>query len=224
MKMRIAYMGMAGMLVVVALGCKKGSKDTDQVLANIAGEKITSGQFQESARMIFQDEKRAQDLLKDESAKDQRNQLLESLALQKAMVRFAKAEGLDKDPKAKLMLEQAQARVFFQLLVERRSTKVEPTEEQLRKQWDEIVAQQKAMGRDKGLPPYEQVRENLVARWKQQEQQKQEQLVSESLLKEVKQKYPITFAEGYKPAEPAGQSAPAGQPAGMPAGHPPTGK
>jgi len=104
-------------------------------------------------------------------------------------------------------LEQAQARVYFQLLMERRLTKPEPTEEQLKTLYDEALAQQKAAGREKGMPPFEAAKETLKGMWKQREQQKQEQTVSEGLIKEVKQKFPVTFSEGYKPATPAGQAA-----------------
>lgn len=209
MRMRGAQvLGMAGLLVIGLTGCHKVSKDTDKVLANVAGEKITAGKFQESAKLMIQDDKKVEDLLKNESLKEQRNEFLESLALQKAMIRFAKTEGLNKDPKAQLLLEQAQARIAFQLLVERRIKKAEPTEAQLKTMYDELTAQSKAAGQGKAqpsLPDFNQVKDRVRDIWKQKQQQEQERTVSEQLMKEVKQKFPVTFSEGYKPTKPAGE-------------------
>ena len=206
MRIRMAQvLGMAGLLMMGGMGCRRFSKDTDKVLANVAGEKITAGQFQAAVKIMVQDDKKVEDLVKNEASKDQRNQFLESMALQKAMVRFGRSQGLDKDPKTKLLLEQAQASVYFQVLRERRTTKAEPTDAQLKALYDEAYAQQKAAGREKAMPPYEIVKDRLKGMWKQQEQQKQEQTASEGLLKEMRQKYPVTYADGYKPAVPAGQ-------------------
>jgi hypothetical protein len=202
MKMRTAQvLGMAGLMVMGVFGCRKVSKDSDKVLATVVGEKITAGEFQETAKLMLQDDKKVDDLLKNEAMKEQRNEFLESLALQKAMIRFAKAEGLAKDSKAQLLLEQAQARITFQLLKERRIGKSEPTEVQLRALYDELIAKRKAAGQDKGLPTFEDVKATMPGIWKQDQEQK----VGEAILKDVKQKFPMTFAEGYKPTKPAGE-------------------
>jgi hypothetical protein len=51
-------------------------------------------------------------------------------------------------------------------------------------------------GEDKGLPAYEEVKAHLPGIWKQ----KQEQTITENLFKELRQNYPITFAEGNQPS------------------------
>jgi len=190
-------LGAAALMVLAGFGCKKFSKDKSPVVASVAGEKITENQFRDIAKALVQDEKKVNDLLQTAPQREQRNQVLESIATQKAMIRFGKLEGLEKDPQTKVMMEQAQARAYFQILVERRLQKGDPTDAQIKPMYDELVAQRKAAGQDKGLPPFEdpQVKKYLAGAWKQ----KQEQTVSEALLKDVKQKFPVTFSDGYKP-------------------------
>jgi hypothetical protein len=187
--------GLGALVVLGALGCSKVPKDTSKVLANLVGEKITENQFKETVKLVVNDEKKAQDLLTNDTLKEQRNQFLESLAMQKAMTKLAKAEGVDKDTKVKLQVDQMTARIYFQALTERRATKAEPTEAQLKALYEELVAQRKAMGQDKGLPTFEQIKPQMPAIWKQ----KQDANLSENLFKELKQKYPVTYADGYTP-------------------------
>jgi len=196
MKMRIAQLiGIGSLAALGFLGCTKVPKDTSKVLVNVAGEKITEAQFEEVVKVMIGDDKKAEELLKSEGMKDQRNQFLESLALQKSMVVMAKAEGLEKDLKAKILLEQRAAQVYLQTLMERRLPKNEPTEAELKVLYDGLVAERKAMGQEKGLPAFEEVKAQLPGVWKQ----KQEQTVTENFFKELRQKYPLTFAEGYQP-------------------------
>lgn len=194
----IAALGAASLVVIgTGTACRKFAKDKTPVLANVAGEKITEAQLKSAAQSLTQDSKKAEDLMNTPALKDQRNEFLQSLAMQKAILRYGKIEGLEKDPRAKIMLEQAQARAYFQVLLDRRIPKGDPTDAQLKAVYDEIVAQRKAAGQDKDLPPFEAVKSALPNTWRQ----KQEQTATESLLKDVKQRFPITFANGYKPAE-----------------------
>ncbi len=198
--------GVGGLVVLGLLGCNKFSKnklpkDTSLVLANVAEDKITQNQFQEAVKALVGDEKKADDILKNDAMKEQRNQILEGLAMQKATTRMALSQGLDKDPKVKLMLEQRTAQVYLQAIMEKRIAKLEPTEAQLKTLYDEIVAQRKKEGQDKNLPTFEQAKPSMPTLWKQ----KQEQATGEALFKEIKQNYPVIFAQGYKPTPQPGQ-------------------
>ncbi|HWQ09371.1 MAG TPA: hypothetical protein VN436_09695 [Holophaga sp.] len=202
MKMRMARMIAAGSLVALGLvGCKHKPKDTSKVLATVAGEQITENQFMDVVKVVVSDDKQVESLLKSSELKEQRNQFLESLALQKSTLQMAKAEGLDKDPKLKAILDQRIAQTYMQALVERRMPKGEPTDADLKTLYDSLVQQRKAEGNDKGLPAFEDVKAQLPGIWKQ----RQEQDTSLALFKDLKQKYPITFAEGYQPTSQPGQ-------------------
>ena len=202
MKMRAAWMIGFGSLVALGLaGCKHTPKDTSKVLATVAGEQITENQFTDVVKAVVSDDKQVESLLKNGDLKEQRNQFLESLALQKSTVQMAKAEGLDKDPKLKAILDQRIAQTYMQALVERRMPKNEPTEAELKTLYDDLVQQRKAEGNDKGLPAFDDVKAQLPGLWKQ----RQEQAVSLALFKDLKQKFPVTFAEGYQPTPQPGQ-------------------
>jgi hypothetical protein len=189
------WIGIGSLLTLSFLGCTNLSKDTSKILVNVAGDKITERQFEEVVKVLIGDEKRAEEMLKSDAMKEQRNQFLESLALQKSMIQMAKAEGVEQDLKAKVLLEQRVAQVYLQTLMDRRLPKTEPTEADLKALYDGLVAERKTTGQDKGLPAFEEVKAQLPGLWKQ----KQEQAISEILFKELRQNFPITFAEGYKP-------------------------
>jgi hypothetical protein len=202
MRMRTAQLiGIGSLLTLGFLGCTNVPKDTSKILVNVAGEKITEAQFQEVVKVLIGDDKKSEELLKSDAMKEQRNQFLESLALQKSMIQMAKAEGLEKDLKAKVLLEQRSAQVYLQTLMDRRLPKTEPTETELKALYDGLVEERKASGQEKGLPAFEEVKAQLPGIWKQ----KQEQTLSTALFKELRQNYPITFAEGYKPTPQPGQ-------------------
>jgi hypothetical protein len=202
MKMRTAqWIGIGGLTALGFLGCSNVSKDTSRILVNVAGEKITEAQFQEVVKVLIGDDKKSEDLLKNDAMKEQRNQFLESLALQKSMIQMAKAEGVEKDLKAKVLLEQRVAQVYLQTLMDRRLPKAEPTETELKALYDGLIEERKAAGQDQGLPAFEAVKAQMPGIWKQ----KQEQAISAALFKELRQNYPITFAEGYKPTPQPGQ-------------------
>ena len=202
MKMRTAqWIGIGSLLALGFLGCTNVSKDTSKILVNVAGEKITEAQFQEVVKVLIGDDKKSEELLKSDAMKEQRNQFLESLALQKSMIQMAKAQGLEKDLKAKVLLEQRVAQVYLQTLMDQRLPKAEPTEAELKALYDGLVEERKAAGQEKGLPAFEEVKAQMPGIWKQ----KQEQTISAALFKELRQNYPITYAEGYKPTPQPGQ-------------------
>lgn len=202
MKMRTtAWIGIGALLALGFLGCNRGPKDASPVLVNAGGERISQTQFEEVVKVLVGDDKKAEELLKSDAARGQRNQFLESLALQKAIIQMAKAEGMEKDLRTKVLLEQRIAQTYLQTLMDRRMPKTEPTEADLKSLYDTLVAERKAMGQDKDLPAFEAVKAQLPGIWKQ----KQEQTITEGLFKEVRQKYPITFAAGYEPTPQPGQ-------------------
>ena len=68
-------------------------------------------------------------------------------------------------------------------------------EAELHKIYDDAATQQKASGNPQALPPFEMVRAELVKAW----QQKQQVQAQEQLLKELKQRVPVSYGEGYQP-------------------------
>ena len=72
--------------------------------------------------------------------REQRNQILGTLVNQKALLAWAKAEGLDKNPKVQVEVTSALANAYFQVLVDRLVTKAEPTDDQLKAVYDEYAA------------------------------------------------------------------------------------
>jgi hypothetical protein len=137
-------MGVCGLLVLGGLGCRKVSKDNGVVVATVGGDKITEGAFAGIVNDYLGDPVKAKDLLTNPAQREQRNQFLGTLVNQRALLQYAKAQGLDKDPKAKLEVESAVANAYFQLLADRLMTKAEPTDADLRAFYDAYVAQAKA--------------------------------------------------------------------------------
>ena len=198
MAMRMARrLGMSGLLVLGALACGKVSGDHSKVVASVGGEKITEKAFGDTVRALVGDEAKAKEMLTSEAAKTQRNQLLENLVTQRALLQFAKAEKLDQDPKVKMAVEAAIANVYAQTLIEKRSASVEPTEAQLKGLYDDFVKQAEAAGQKGSVPPYEQVKAQLPGVWKR----KQGQQASDMLLTQLKQKYPVVIAPEYRSAQ-----------------------
>lgn len=191
-----AWIGTGALVALSFLGCGRSPKDASPILVNAGGERISQAQFEAVVKVLIGDDKKAEELLKSDAARGQRNQFLESLALQKAIIQLAKAEGMEQDLRTKVLLEQRVAQVYLQTLMDRRMAKTEPTEAELKELYDSLVAERKAMGQDKDLPAFEAVKAQLPGVWKQ----KQEQTITEGLFKEVRQKYPLTFAAGYEPA------------------------
>jgi len=143
------------------------------------------------------DAAKAKDLLGNPAMKEQRKQILGSLVNQKALLQFVKADGLDKDPKARIEIEAAVANTYFQILAERLINKAEPTDADLKAFYDDYVLQAKAANQDKGLPTFEQVKAQLPGAWKR----KQGQRAQQALLLQLNQKYPVVFAPEYRPTQ-----------------------
>jgi hypothetical protein len=189
--------GIAGILAVGILGCSRWSRDHSKVLANAAGEKITEKAFTEALYALAGDEGKARvaELLAKEEGRETRNRILGDMVMQKSIMKFARHEGLDKDARLQFQVEQATARVYMQALMARRAVQVEPTEAQLKAFYDNFVTERKKLGQGEGIPPFEEVKAQLPQAWKQQQQAS----AAEGLEKELRQRYPATYAEGCKP-------------------------
>ena len=175
MEMRGARLiGMCG-LVVVALGCSKVSKDNSKVLANVGGEKITEKAFGEAVHVLVGDDAKANDMLSNPAMRDQRNQFLSELVDQKVMTKYGEKQGLDKDPKARLLTEAAKSNAYGQILMERSLGKAEPTEAELKAFYDDVAAKAKAAGQAEGFPAYEAVKAQLPAAYKRKQMQEASQ-------------------------------------------------
>jgi hypothetical protein len=199
MEMRAARMfGICGLLVAGLAGCNKVSKDNSLVLANVGGEQITQKAFEEVVRNYMGDPAKSQEILTSPAQREQRNAILGSLVNQKALMLMVKAEGLDKDPKVQIEMASATAGAYFQIMVERATTKAEPTEAQLKTFYDDELIRAKMAGQAASMPPYEQIKAQLPGAWKQ----KQGQVAREALLKSLNDKYPVIFAPDYKPGPP----------------------
>lgn len=162
MEMRGArIMGMCGLLVA-GMACSKVSRDNSKVLANVGGEKITEKTFTETVTVLLGDEARAKDLLTNPANREQRNLFLQEIVNQKAIVKFGEKQGLDKDIKARILLDAGKANAYQMLLMERAVGKAEPSEEAMKAHYEKVKAQAKAAGQDKDFPPYEAVKPQVA--------------------------------------------------------------
>lgn len=178
----------AGVAVLV-LGCGKAPQDTSRVIANIGGEKITEKALAEALASAVGDAKKTQDILGSETMRPQRNGFLEQMAMGKAIVAYGKAQGLDKDPAVKAQMERIIASAYFQVLVERQTPKVEPTEADLKAFYEELSKQ---MGPQ--IPPFEQIKDRLPQAWKQ----RREQEGQKALFDKIRQQVGVTISDDYK--------------------------
>ena len=198
MEMRAArMMGMGGLLALGLLGCGKVSKDNSKVVASVGGEKITEQAFNETVHVFLGDKAKADELLGNQAMREQRNQILASLVNQKALFDYVKSQGLDKDPQVQLQITSATAGAYFQIMVDRLASKAVPTDAQLKIFYDDYVLQAKAAGQGANIPPFDQVKDQLPEAWKR----KQADVVRETLMTTLNQKYPVVFAEGYQPTQ-----------------------
>ena len=184
-------------ILVLILGCGKGPRDSSPVVANVAGQKITQNEFEGLVRALAPKKSDADSLLTDPKLKERRNQWVGNLAEQKALIELAKLEGLDKDVKVRLQAESALAEVYKRAIIEKRTAAMTAPEADLHKIYDEAIARQKAAGGTQPLPPFEAVRAELLQAW----QQKQQQQAQERLTKEMKERVPVTYGEGYQPTQ-----------------------
>ncbi|MCE1229642.1 MAG: hypothetical protein LWX11_09195 [Firmicutes bacterium] len=190
--------GLALAGLVGAVGCHKMAKDTSPVIANVGTEKITEKSFADIIHAMVPDEARSKEILTSEAMRSQRNEFLGQMAKTKALIQLGQSLGLDKDPAVKIRMEQAAAQAYLQMLMERRSSKLVPTEADYKAAYDELVAEEKAKnpGQAMAIPPYEQVKGQMPMIYKQ----RQEKRIFDQILQESAQKAPITYAEGHKPA------------------------
>lgn len=186
---------LAGAALLALLGCNTASQDGGRVLVNVGGQKITETEFKAMVEAMAQNPAQAKEFLESPKARDERARMLNDWALSKALVAYAKAQGVEEDLKVKVRLEQAMAQAYFRILVEQRLSKVTPTEAQLKATYDELVAERKAAGQDQGLPTFEQVKAQMPDMWRQ----KRAQEVQGAVLDEVKAAYPVTLADDVKP-------------------------
>lgn len=186
---------LAAAALLALLGCNSAPQDGGRVLANVGGQKITEAEFKAMVDAMAQNPQQAKEFLESPLRREERARMLGDWALSKALVTYAKAQGVDQDPKVRARLEQAMAQAYFRILVEQRLAKVEPSEAQLKATYDELVAQRRAAGQDQGLPAFEQVKAQMPDLWRQ----KRAQEVQGSLLDEVKAALPITLADDVKP-------------------------
>ncbi|MDR1840828.1 MAG: hypothetical protein LBQ86_02780 [Holophagales bacterium] len=193
MSMDFKKMACAGIMLALALtGCREGGDGAEVVIAKIGAEKITEAEFNELVNALVGDTEKAEEFLTDERNRGQRNEFLAKYVESKGIMMLAKEEGLDKDIRVRLQLDEAITNVYVQAFLERRLTDAEPTDAQIREVYDEVAAQQKANGVT--IPSFEESRPYLPQAWKQ----KQQQVVAESLMKELRTKFPATFADEYK--------------------------
>lgn len=195
----LAPMILAPMLVL-AFGCGTASRDSSPVVANVAGQKITQKEFEGIVRALAPKPSDADSLLTDPKLKERRNQWIGSLAEQKALIELAKLEGIDKDIKVRLQAESALAEVYKRAIIEKRASATVAPEAELHKIYDEAVAKQKAAGSTQPLPPFDAVLAELTQAW----QQKQQAQALERLTTELKQRVPVSYAEGYQPNQVGG--------------------
>lgn len=170
--------------VLVALaalaGCQKGSPDASKVLANVAGQKISQGDFETMVAGMVPDPSKLQMILKSPAFQAQKADMVRQMAMQKAVIAYARTQGLDTDPSVRAQIEGAIAQAYFQAIMARRgeAARIQPTDAQLLAMYQEIQA------RTKDIPPFEQVKAQLAQGYPQWQFQK-----------DLKAAVPITFAD-----------------------------
>ncbi len=192
------------LVLILGLGCNKASHDSSPVLANVGGQKITQNEFEEAIRAVVPDAAKVEQVLHSDRMRDQRNGFLGSLAQQKALTELARMEGVDRDPKVRLEAEGAVAQVYLKAILQKRSGTATPTDADLKKVYDEVVAKQKASGNPQPPPPFEEVKATLAQMWQQQQEQQNQARLQDDLTKELKTRVPTTYAEDYQPKQQGG--------------------
>jgi hypothetical protein len=192
--MRLNALALPSIALLALLGCNSVPQDGSKVLANVGGEKITEGDFRQVLESSGAPKEQIADFLANPAARDQRAGYLNQLAMGKALIAYAKTEGLDQDPKVKQAVEQAMAKAYFQALVERRVGKGEPSEAQLKAYYEKKVAERTALGQAQGLPKYEEIKAQLPQLWKQEQMQE----AQAGIMGELKEKVSMTIADEWK--------------------------
>jgi hypothetical protein len=168
--------------VAIALigGCHRSSTDSSKILANVAGQKITQADFEALVAGMVPDPSKLKTLMQSPAFQAQKADLVRQLAMQKAVIAYAKNQGLDKDVAVRAQLEGATAQAYFQALMVRRAdpAKNPPSEDQLQAMYQEIKA------KNKDIPAFDQIKPQLVQGYGQWLFQK-----------DLKAAIPITYAE-----------------------------
>lgn len=168
-------------LALVALGgCHRGAPDASKVLANVGGQKITQADFEKLVTGMVPDPTKVKTLLESPAFQAQKPQLVQQLALQRAVITWARQQGLDKDTAVLAQLEGAMAQTYFQAMMARRADpqKNPPADTQLLEMYQEIK------GKNRELPPFEQIKPQLAQGYPQWR-----------FHKELRAAVPITYAD-----------------------------
>jgi len=186
-------------LALLLAGCgNKEAAPNETVIAKVGTEKITEAQFRDVVRVLIEsqtdDPGKADEFLNMDEHRGRRGEFLSRYIDSKRIAMLAKEEGLDADAKVKLQIEEAATSVYAQALLQRRLSDQTPTDEQLKAIYSELVTAQKAKGAT-SIPPFEDAKPYLPQLWKAKRQQEAEK----SLMDEIREKYPATYADDYKP-------------------------
>jgi hypothetical protein len=149
-------------------------------LANVGGQKISQADFETLLKGMVPDPSKVQTLMQSPAFQAQKADLVRQLAMQKAVIAYAKKQGLENDPAVRAQIEGATAQAYYQALLARRAdpAKAAPTDTQLLAMYDEVK------GKNKDIPPFEQIKPQLAQGYSQWLFQK-----------ELKAAIPITFAD-----------------------------
>lgn len=161
-------------------GCHRSNPDSSKILANVGGQKISQTEFENLVKGMVPDPAKAKTLMQSPAFQAQKADLIRRLAMQKAVIAYAKSQGLDKDVAVLAQIESATAETYFQAFMVRKAdpSKTPPTEGQLLTMYQEIKA------KNKDIPPFDQVKPQLTqgyAQWLFQ--------------KELKAAVPITYSD-----------------------------
>lgn len=178
--MKIRTLSVLAAALALAGGCHRTNSDASKVLANVAGQKISQADFEEMVKGMVPDPSKAKALMQSPAFQAQKADLVRQLAMQKAVIAFARNQGLDRDPAVRAQIEGATAQAYFQAIIGRRAdpAKAAPTEAQLQGMYQEIKA------KSKDIPPFDQVKPQLAQGYGQWLFQK-----------ELKAAIPITYSD-----------------------------
>lgn len=148
---------LAATLVLLG-GCHRSASDTSKVLANVGGQKISQTDFENLVKGMVPDPAKAKTLMASPGFLAQKPDLVRQLAMQRAVIAYAKKEKLDQDPAVRSQIESATAQAYYQAFMARRAdaSKNPPTEPQLLAMYQEIKA------KNKDIPPFEQIKPQLA--------------------------------------------------------------
>lgn len=195
--MRTPLLAAAALLAL--LGCNSAPQEAGAVLFNVNGKKYTEAELRDLAMAL--NPTQAQGFLSRPDMAAERVNFVVGLAQDQAVLAFAKKTGMAEGPAYQMLAAKAQAQALMQLMVTQRVG--EPSEDQLREVYNGFKAQNAKGGNAQGFPTQEDamgnpaLRAQLANAWKQ----KRTQEAMQEVMKEIRSQVPMTFAEGYQPAE-----------------------